>query len=72
MMDTTTGSIEMLPPDWKMGDALPAHAPDNALIIAGAVDEIRELERRAKLGARELERRAARRSQQKASRRANR
>lgn len=68
MMDNSTGAITMLKPeDFRIQEPPPGHT-----ILFGREDEIRRIGRAVELGERELARRAARRKQQKASRRRNR
>jgi len=70
----TTGSVTMLGPlDLSAVAQVSSELePGTVLAVADTEDELRDLARRVALGARELERRDARRKQQKASRRANR
>lgn len=71
-MDTTNGDYELM-------TALALHdmraaggPPPGKVIVEGTADELEQLSRRVSLGARQLDTRKARRTQQKASRRRNR
>ena len=73
MMDTSTGAFTELDraefDRFLRGDK---PTPDGQVLVSGTLDEITSVSRRIRLGNQEVERRAARRRQQKDSRRRNR
>jgi len=68
MISTTTGDVRYAT---SIKDALERATQDEAIVL-GKLEQIEALSRRVKLGEAELQKRKRRRSQQKASRRANR
>lgn len=68
MISHQTGAVTML----NIGDPRIENPPADHIVAFGAQEDIEEIGRRVVLGVKELDRRAARRKQQRESRRRNR